>query len=108
MINLRFRIVCDGAETLANVKTWFSAVLTPTEALAGSTHWGAPFLPVPLTRGKWVQERGAAIYSDENQALLLEGYIEDISEHVSAEQELRQTGERFRLGTQATRDVVWD
>jgi diguanylate cyclase (GGDEF)-like protein/PAS domain S-box-containing protein len=57
---------------------------------------------------KWVQERGAAVFSVEGEPLFLEGFVGDIHEQVVAEQKLQQTEERFRWAALATQDVIWD
>jgi diguanylate cyclase (GGDEF)-like protein/PAS domain S-box-containing protein len=62
----------------------------------------------PSGEVRWVQERGAAVYSDEGEPLFLEGFVGDINDQATAEQKLRETEERFRLAALATQDVIWD
>ena len=57
---------------------------------------------------RWVEERGAAVYSDDGLPQFVEGFVGDIHEQVTAEQKLRHSEERFRVAAQATQDVIWD
>lgn len=62
----------------------------------------------PSGEERWVQECGAAVYSDDGEPIFLEGFVGDIDDQTKAEQKLRETEERFRLAALATQDVIWD
>jgi len=57
---------------------------------------------------RWVHERGSASYGEDGAALFLEGFVGDLSEVAQAEARVRETEERYRLASLATRDLVWD
>jgi len=57
---------------------------------------------------RWVHERGSARYDENGSALFLEGFVGDVSDVAEAEAKVRETEERYRLASQATRDLVWD
>lgn len=63
-----------------------------------------------LTAGgekKWLWERGTGVYNDAGELLFLEGYIEDVTEKVKAEAELRESEEKYRHITENISDVIW-
>ncbi len=55
-----------------------------------------------------VYDRGFVIEDDDGNPVRMVGSILDVSPLKRAEEELRESGERFRLAAQATRDVIWD
>jgi len=57
---------------------------------------------------RWVLERGSAVYGRDGHPLYLEGFIGDIHQYAVAEEKLRETEERFRLASRATRDLIWE
>lgn len=63
-----------------------------------------------LTAGgeeKWLWERGTGVYNNAGELLFLEGYIEDVTERVKAEAELRESEKKYRRITENISDVIW-
>jgi PAS domain S-box-containing protein len=55
-----------------------------------------------------VYDRGFVIFDREDKPVRMVGSMIDISRLKQAEEELRESDERFRLAARATRDVIWD
>ena len=55
-----------------------------------------------------VYDRGFVIFDAANEPVRMVGSIMDISELKNAEELLRESEERFRLASKATRDAIWD
>lgn len=55
---------------------------------------------------RWLQEQGLAVSGEEGEGVILEGFIEDITERHIADQRLRQSEERFRLLIEGARDCA--
>ncbi len=55
-----------------------------------------------------VYDRGFVIFNPEGEPVRMVGSLMDISELKNAEELLRQSEERFRLASKATRDAIWD
>ena len=55
-----------------------------------------------------VYDRGFVIFDDQGLPVRMVGSIMDISELKQAEARLRESEERFRLASMATRDAIWD
>ena len=56
---------------------------------------------------KWLWERGAGVYNNTGELLFLEGYIEDVTEWVKVEAELRESEKKYRRITENISDVIW-
>jgi PAS domain S-box-containing protein len=82
-------------------------------------------LPPPVVNGQqqWILEyrllradgtyghvfdRGFVVFNSEGQSVRMVGSLMDISALKNAEERLRESEERFRLATKATRDAIWD
>jgi PAS domain S-box-containing protein len=55
-----------------------------------------------------VYDRGFSIFDSEGEPVRMVGSIMDISELKNTEERLRESEERFRLASRATRDAIWD
>lgn len=98
--------------------TWESLVLAEDrqkvdnlvrEAIAERSHFDLRYrIKCASADVIWVQERGSACYSPAGEALFIEGFIGDIHEQTLTHERLRETEDLFRLGSQATQDVLWD
>jgi len=56
----------------------------------------------------WVSENAHLVRDDQGAALYYEGTVEDITERVRAEAELRSSEERWKLALESAGDAVWD
>lgn len=56
---------------------------------------------------KWIHEIGKLI-SDSQQAILLEGTVQDITEQKNIQQSLFESNERYKYVSKATFDAIWD
>ncbi|KOP25322.1 histidine kinase [Hapalosiphon sp. MRB220] len=57
---------------------------------------------------KWILDRGQALWDEEGNVVRMAGSHSDITERKLAEENLRQSEERFQFLARATTDVVWD
>jgi PAS domain S-box-containing protein len=57
---------------------------------------------------KWILARGQAQWDEDNNAIRMVGSYTDITEKKLAEEQLRESEERFQIVVRATNDVVWD
>ncbi len=57
---------------------------------------------------KWILERGQALWDDSGNVLRMAGSHTDITERKLAEEQLRQSEQRFQILARATNDAVWD
>lgn len=57
---------------------------------------------------RWVQARGRGRYDSQGTLLEAVGVVLDVTERKLAFDRLRSSEQRFRLVTEATRDVLWD
>ena len=57
---------------------------------------------------RWVLERGSAICGSDGTPLWLEGFVGDIHQYALAEEQLRDTEQRYRLASRTTRDLIWE
>lgn len=57
---------------------------------------------------RWVNERGAAVYTPRGEPLFLGGFVVDVHEQIMAQEKLRESQDLFRLASEATQDVIWD
>ncbi|MFN7978384.1 MAG: PAS domain S-box protein [Vicinamibacterales bacterium] len=78
-------------------------------ALASHSDYEAEYRVVaPGHPAKWLHARGRAVYSPQGEAVQMVGVKHDVTERKAAYDRLRSSEERFRLVTEATRDVLWD
>ncbi len=61
---------------------------TPLEEVYQITHKGGAI--------RWVWERGQGVFSDKNELLYLEGFIQDITSSKNAEEALKESEDKFR------------
>lgn len=57
---------------------------------------------------RWMWEQGSAVRDGAGEIVALEGYITDITAQKLADENIRQSEERFRLLSRATNDAIWD
>jgi PAS domain S-box-containing protein len=57
---------------------------------------------------KWILARGQAQWDEDGNVIRMAGSYTDITERKLAEEQLRQSEERFQIVVRATNDVVWD
>ncbi|MBW4570058.1 MAG: PAS domain-containing protein [Tolypothrix carrinoi HA7290-LM1] len=57
---------------------------------------------------KWILDRGQAQWDEDGNVIRMVGSYTDITERKLAEEQLRQSEERFQIVVRATNDVVWD
>ncbi|MEM7578834.1 MAG: PAS domain-containing protein [Cyanobacteria bacterium P01_A01_bin.80] len=57
---------------------------------------------------KWILERGQALWDSDENVVRMTGSHTDITERKLAEEQLRQSEQRFQLLARATNDAVWD
>ena len=62
----------------------------------------------PTGEIRWVLERGAARYDGNGSPLYLEGFIGDIHAYAVAAEQVRETEERYRLISSASRDLIFE
>lgn len=64
---------------------------------------------IRLTNGKEriVHERGNVVYDPQKGKKII-GTIQDITERKLAEQQIKESNERYELATKATNDAIWD
>jgi PAS domain S-box-containing protein len=82
-------------------------------------------IPAPMVDGeqKWTMEyrlrrhdgtyanvldRGFVIFDRDGKPVRMVGSVMDVTKLIKAEQELRESDERFRLAAKATQDAIWD
>ncbi|MBV6625526.1 MAG: PAS domain-containing protein [Rivularia sp. (in: Bacteria)] len=57
---------------------------------------------------KWILERGQALWNSAGDLVRMAGSHTDITERKLAEEQLRQSEQRFQILARATNDAVWD
>ncbi|MEH2068876.1 MAG: PAS domain-containing protein [Nostoc sp.] len=57
---------------------------------------------------KWVLNRGQAVWDEDGNVVRMTSCHTDITERKLAEEQLRQSEERFQIVARATNDVLWD
>ncbi len=57
---------------------------------------------------KWILDRGQALWDSDGNVLRMTGSHTDITERKLAEEQLRQSQQRFQILARATNDAVWD
>lgn len=57
---------------------------------------------------RWFRAQANALLDENGGVIRWYGNLEDIDDQVSAEQALRESEERYRLASRATKDVIWD
>lgn len=57
---------------------------------------------------KWILDRGQALWDKNDNVVRMAGSHTDITERKLAEEQLRQSEERFHILARATNDAVWD
>ena len=79
------------------------------EAIATRRDYEAEYRVVaPGQPERWLHARGRAVYAPSGEAVQVAGVKHDVTERRTAYDRLRDSEERFRLVTEATRDVLWD
>lgn len=59
-------------------------------------------------RTVWVRDESVLLRDEAGRPLLWQGILLDVTEHMQAEEALRQSEERYRLVARATNEVIWD
>jgi diguanylate cyclase (GGDEF)-like protein/PAS domain S-box-containing protein len=105
-------------EFLSGGRNWEQVIHADDRDMVGrvvgeSVRNGEPFdlkYRVVLASGevRWVRENGTAIMNGKGEPAFLQGFIGDVHNEVIAGERLRQTEERYRLASRATRDLIWD
>ncbi|MEH1952301.1 PAS domain-containing protein [Nostoc sp.] len=57
---------------------------------------------------KWVLDRGQAVWDEDGNVVRMTSCYTDITERKQAEEQLRQSEERFQLVARASNDLLWD
>lgn len=57
---------------------------------------------------KWVLDRGQAVWDENGNVVRMTSCHTDITERKQAEEQLRQSEERFQIVARATNDLLWD
>jgi PAS domain S-box-containing protein len=57
---------------------------------------------------KWVLNRGQAVWDEDGNVVRMTSCHTDITERKLAEEQLRQSEERFQIVARATNDILWD
>ncbi|WP_341530881.1 PAS domain-containing protein [Nostoc sp. UHCC 0302] len=57
---------------------------------------------------KWILHRGQAVWDENDNAVRMTSSHTDITERKLAEEQLRQSEERFQIVARATNDAIWD
>ncbi|UHC20238.1 MULTISPECIES: PAS domain S-box protein [Methylobacterium] len=76
---------------------------------AGPGHFDIEYRTLGLEDGieRWIAAKGQAIIEN-GRTVRFVGTVRDITARRRAEQELRETEERYRLASRATNDAIWD
>jgi PAS domain S-box-containing protein len=56
----------------------------------------------------FIYDRGYILYDEQGRPLRMIGSMVNITERIKAEQEIKESNERFLLVTKATNDMIWD
>ncbi len=108
-----------GSSTEAALGQGWSAVIHPDDLAPTLAAWDAALrsgepvdiryrLPSRDNGFRWFRARAQARRDADGTILKWYGTLEDIHEQVEAEQELRESEERYRLASRATNDAIWD
>ncbi|GJD52504.1 hypothetical protein OPKNFCMD_5270 [Methylobacterium crusticola] len=75
----------------------------------GSGHYDVEYRTVGLEDGveRWLAAKGQAIV-EHGRTVRFVGTVRDVTASRQAEQEVRETEERYRLAARATNDAIWD
>ncbi|MGF1933697.1 MAG: PAS domain-containing protein [Nostoc sp. ChiQUE02] len=57
---------------------------------------------------KWVLDRGQAVWDEDGNVVRMTSCYTDITERKQAEEQLRQSEERFQIVSRASNDLLWD
>lgn len=57
---------------------------------------------------KWVLDRGQVVWDEDDNVVRMTSCYTDITERKQAEEQLRQSEERFQIVARATNDILWD
>lgn len=78
-------------------------------ALAAGSDYDAEYrVAVDGQPVRWLHARGRAIYDSQGHPVQMVGVKQDVTARREAYDRLRSSEQRFRLVTEATRDVLWD
>ena len=89
-------------EVAADIRTCLAA-LTPDNPIATNVHKG-------LFGGTevWLQWTDRAFFNERGEVVRFQAMGFDITDRVQAEQDMRESQERFKLAMEASRDGLWD
>ena len=81
----------------------------PAPTIDGRHRWTLEYR-IRRVDGSYAQvyDQGTTIFDRDGQPVRMVGSIIDITELKHAEEQLRESEERFRLAARATRDAIWD
>jgi PAS domain S-box-containing protein len=136
-ISIAYRARNDHQRTIDQVSEDVSALtgLAPGDFTSGRARWAAIVHPDDLEQVRdelrnavraarpfhleyrirhrdgsvrWVCEQGQGVDRRDDEALALEGFITDITEHKRIESELTERNELYELLAAGSRDAIWD
>ncbi|GJD99266.1 PAS domain S-box protein [Methylobacterium isbiliense] len=90
-------------------RSWVDEAVRAALDPAGDGSYDIAYRTIGLADGveRWLAAKGQAIV-EKGRTVRFVGTVRDITESRRAEQELRETEERYRLASRATNDAIWD